>query len=105
MRGRARIGELITAQLDAVAEIVDAVKRLASDLHPAPSTPSLARFTVRWHFTEAQVQELRGLLRQWTNRAPQHPVWSEQLNRCPSAKSVLAELQQRLSALPASDSA
>ena len=93
---------MIAAQLETITAIVRTLNELAAELITAgPPVPSVARFTARWHFTESQEQELRALLRQWAIRAPDQAVWSEQLNRCPSAKSALAELQQRLT-LPTS---
>lgn len=98
---RQRVSELMQSQLPAIEEAAGALGRLAADL--ADTLPQLSgfdRFVERWHFTVSQEHQLRSLLQQWAARAPDRPIWTDSLNRCPSAKSVLAELRQGLRQLP-----
>lgn len=97
---RQRIGELVDSHLPVIEEAVDALGRLAADLADTlPQLNDFNHFVDRWHFTVSQEHQLRSLMQQWAARAPDKPLWNEGLNRCPSAKSVLAELRQMLGKL------
>jgi len=98
---RKKVRDLVTAQIENIAEAVSELSGLAEDL--AGTLPNLVdfdHFVERWHFTVAQEHELRSLLQQWAARAPEVRVWDEEINRCPSARSLLAELKERFDRLP-----
>ena len=98
---RQRIGELVESHLPAIEEAAGALNRLSADLADTlPQLNDFDHFVDRWHFTVSQEHQLRSLMQQWAARARDQPLWNEGLNRCPSAKSVLAELRQLLRKLP-----
>jgi len=93
--------ELIGDHLDEIAEITKLFSALTEDLSDIqPKASHFDHFMQRWHFTVAQQHELRSLLQQWAVRAPAVPVWDEDINQCPSARSVLSEVKDRLARLP-----
>jgi hypothetical protein len=95
------IRQLVTDHLATVEDGVAALVQLASDLADTqPKLNDFDHFVERWYFTVAQEHQLRSVLQQWAARVPEQSVWDEALNRCPSAKSVLAELADRINQLP-----
>lgn len=98
---RGKVHTLIGDHMGAITEMVRSLDTLAVDLaNTAPKLADFDHFVERWHFTVAQEHELRSLLQQWAVRAPDVSVWDEQINRCPSARSLLAELKDRLNRMP-----
>lgn len=98
-----KVRQLIFDHIDVISDIAKNLSELAQDLkNTVPKLADYDHFVERWHFTVAQEHELRSLLQQWAARAPDVPVWSEAINRCPSARSLLAELKARLDQLPVS---
>lgn len=98
---RAGISELIASHLPQIEGIVESLGRLAGDLADTqPHLNDFDHFIERWHFTVSQEHELRSLLQRWAVLAQGAPVWNDNLNRCPSAKSALAELREQLDSLP-----
>lgn len=96
------ISESIGAHLPGIERIAVDLNNLAQELADAqPHLGDVDRFLERWHFTVSQEHQLRAVLQQWASRVPNVAVWDESLNRCPSAKSVLAELRARLDQFPA----
>lgn len=95
-----RVRDSIIAHLPAVERIVSELSSLAGDVKDAqPRLAELERIVGRWHFTVSQQHRLRELLRQWETLSAGAPVVDQDLNRCPSAKSVLAEIEGRLNAM------
>jgi len=95
------IREFIIDHLSAIEQIVHTLNELANDLaNTQPRLNDFDHFVARWYFTVTQEHQLRSLLQQWSARAPNQSVWDEALNRCPSAKSLLAELTERINRLP-----
>lgn len=91
------VRDVITRHLETVEEIVAGLSALADDVAATrPVLGELERIVGRWHFTTAQQHQLRELMRQWEALFGETPVLDEELNRCPSAKSVLAEISARL---------
>ncbi len=97
---RNRIAGLVAEHVGVIAQIVRDLEALGSRLREnPPKLDDFDRFMERWQFTAPQQHQLRGLLKQWAVRAPDTPLWTEALNRCPSAKSVLGELRDRIDRL------
>ena len=96
-----KVRELVCDHIDHIGDIARELSALAQELqNTAPKLADFDHFVGRWHFTVAQEHELRSVLQQWAARAPERPVWDETINRCPSARSVLAELKERIDGMP-----
>lgn len=96
-----KVRELIRDHMHNIADIAQELSGLAQELqNAAPKLADFDHFVERWHFTVAQEHELRSVLQQWAARAPDLSIWNETINRCPSARSVLAELKERIDTLP-----
>lgn len=96
-----KVRQLIEGHINNIAAMVEDLNDLAQDLaNTAPKLADFDHFVERWHFTVAQEHELRSLLQRWAVLAPDVPVWDEHINRCPSARSLLAELRDRINRLP-----
>lgn len=89
---------------DAIVEHLPRIETMAAALgdlagEVAATRPRAAEFdelVKRWHFTTSQQHQLRELLRQWEVLSGGRPVLDDDLNRCPSAKSALAEIRERV---------
>lgn len=91
------VRDLMTRHLPAIEEMASALSGLAADVDATrPRLDELERMLNRWHFTASQQHQLRELLRKWETLGGSAPLLDEELNRCPSAKSVLAEIGARL---------
>lgn len=93
------IRDSVTRQLPAIEAAVAALSTLAAEVEA--TRPKLAEFDhiiSRWHFSVAQQHRLRSLLRRWEVLSGDAPLLDAELNRCPSAKSLLAEIAARLDA-------
>lgn len=94
------VRESIAAHLPAVESIVAGLSGLAGEVDATrPALPELDHIVDRWHFTVSQQHQLRELLRRWETLTGGEPVLDADLNRCPSAKAVLGELNTRLNAI------
>lgn len=95
-----RVRDAITAHLETIETIVDGLSALADEVAATrPALGELDRILARWHFSETQRHQLRGLLRQWEVLSGGTPVLDAELNRCPSARAVLGEISDRLNAV------
>jgi hypothetical protein len=94
------VRDSVARHLPAIERLVSALSGLAEDVNATqPKLAELDRIINRWHFTVSQQHQLRELMRQWETLTGGEPVMDPGLNRCPSAKSVLAELRARLNAV------
>lgn len=94
-----RVRESIIAHLTAIEDIVTGLSALAGEIGATqPRLADLEHITSRWHFTASQRHQLRSLLRRWEVLSGGAPLLDAELNRCPSAKSLLAEIGARLDA-------
>jgi len=97
---RHRVRDAITGHLDTIGGIVSGLSALAKNLDASrPALDELDHILRRWHFTTTQQHELKGLLRRWETLSGGAPLMDADLNRCPSARSVLGEISDRLSAV------
>lgn len=91
------VRDSIVRHLPAIESIVTGLSDLAGAVDASrPRLPELDHIITRWHFTVSQQRQLRELLRRWETLSGGEPVLDADLNRCPSAKSVLGELSARL---------
>lgn len=91
------IRDAVIDHLPRIDDMVEALGGLAGEVDAArPRLAELDEMVKRWHFTTAQQHQLRELLRQWEVLEGGRPLLDDELNRCPSAKSVLAEIGERL---------
>ena len=93
----AKVGALIEAQLDTVAQVGEHLRALSQQmqaLHADP--PALAELTARWQFTATQQHQLRGLLARWQTLVPATPAVNDDLLALQRRDEVLAHLQQQL---------
>lgn len=91
------IRDAMIDHLPRIDEMVEALYHLAGEVDAArPRLVELDELVKRWHFTATQQHQLRELLRRWEVLEGGRPVLDDDLNRCPSAKSVLAEIGERL---------
>lgn len=94
---RQGVKDSIRRHLPAIDTIVSGLTGLAGDIDGAkPRLRELDHIITRWHFTVSQQSRLRELLRRWETLSGGAPALDADLNRCPSAKSVLGELSARL---------
>ena len=98
--GKYAVREALDAHLPAIEEMVSGLSALGDELNtPRRGLEDFERMLTRWYFTVTQQHQLRELLRRWEALYGDAPVWDADLNRCPSAKSVLAEIRTRLDAV------
>lgn len=91
------IRDSIIQHLPAIEGIANGLLELAAEVNETrPKLAELDRVMNRWHFTVSQQHRLRELLRRWEALSGDEPLMDAALNRCPSAKSVLAEIDARL---------
>ncbi|MCC5833038.1 MAG: hypothetical protein JJU12_08370 [Chlamydiales bacterium] len=90
-RDRSFIRSLIEAHLTAVESAVEKLLALENDL--SDPTIDLTPFLERWHFTETQRHQLRGLLMRWEACYPQKSVWENSLDLCRKGKDVIRSLE------------
>lgn len=91
------VRDAMIRHLDVIDEIVAGLSALADEAGAArPGLGELDHIVSRWHFTVSQQHQLRRLMRQWETLSGGAPLMDAELNRCPSAKSVLAEIDVRL---------
>jgi hypothetical protein len=94
------VRNLVIDHLPAIEAIATGLADLAAEVNARrPKPPELEHIVSRWHFTVAQQHQLRGLLNKWETLSGGEPLMDAALNRCPSAKSVLAEIDARLHAI------
>lgn len=94
---RRRVRDAIVEHLDALEQAVAALSALSAEINATrPRLEELDRILQRWHFSVTQRHRLEGLLRKWRVLYPDAAVMDAELNRCPSARSVLAEIEDRL---------
>jgi adenosylhomocysteine nucleosidase len=97
---REGVRESVVRHLPAIDSIVSALSGLADELDTRrPGLSELEHIITRWHFTVSQQHQLRELMRRWETLTGGRPVLDADLNRCPSAKSVLGELSTRLNGM------
>lgn len=94
-----RVRNVIDAHLDVVASIVDKLSGLEKESAAAPALGEWEHIVSRWHFSMTQRHQLRELMRQWEALYGDAPLMDAELNRCPSARSVLGEIGTRLNAV------
>lgn len=91
------IRDAMIDHLPRIGEMVEALRDLAGEVDAArPRLAELDELVKRWHFTATQQHQLRELLRRWEVLEGGRPLLDDDLNRCPSAKSALAEIRERL---------
>ncbi len=92
-----RVRETMMEHLDAVEQAAAVLSRLADEISATqPRLEELEQMLQRWHFSVSQQHQLRALLRKWKVLRGGGPLLDAELNRCPSARSVLAEIEDRL---------
>jgi len=92
-----RIRHAFRDHLEPIARMAAGLGALAGSVAATrPRLDELERIAQRWYFTVAQKNELRELLRRWEALAGTEPLMDADLNRCPSTKSVLAEIGARI---------
>jgi len=92
-----RVREAVMEHLAAVEQAAAALSTLADEISATqPRLEEIERMLQRWHFSVSQQHQLRALLRKWRVLRGGVPVLDAELNRCPSARSVLAEIEDRL---------
>jgi len=91
------IRDAMIDHLPRIDEMVEALRDLSGEVNAAqPRLAELDELVKRWHFTATQQHQLRELLRRWEVLEGGRPLLDDDLNRCPSAKSVLAVIGERL---------
>jgi hypothetical protein len=98
--GKQRIRDSVIQHLPAIEEMAAALSRLAGEVDATrPRLDDFDHIVGRWHFSVAQQHQLRTLLGRWATLTGGAPLLDEELNRCPSARSLLAEIEARLNAV------
>lgn len=97
---RHTVRDAIARHLPAIEALAAGLSALAQEVNATrPRLDDFERIVNRWHFSVAQQHQLRELLRQWATLMGAEPVWSPDVNRCPSARAVLGEIRLRLDAV------
>ena len=92
-----KVEQLITAQLESVAVMGEALSDLARGLkNLLADPPNLKEILDRWRFTSTQRHLLRGLLRRWQAMAPGQTVMDRELTSLPTRDEVLVFIERRL---------
>lgn len=98
--GKQRIRDAVIQHLPAIEEIVAGLSGLAHEISATrPRLNEYERIVSRWHLSVSQQHELQSLLRRWAVLSGGAPLLDADLNRCPSARSLLAEIRARLDAV------
>ncbi len=96
-----RIGELIDAHREAIADTGAALREATDSLRSARDTdPDVAALLTRHRFSVTQQRQLTRLAQRLAVRAPGQPLIDEAVARARSSRAVLRALQQRLDTLP-----
>jgi hypothetical protein len=95
-----RIRESVIRHLPAIEEMAAGLSSLADEVNATrPKLDDFDYIISRWHFSVAQQHQLRTLLGRWATLSGGAPLLDDELNRCPSARSLLAEIKARLEAV------
>jgi hypothetical protein len=92
-----RVRDIMTRHLATVEEIVTDLSALAKEAASGRARlDEWDRIVSRWHFSATQRHQLRDMMRQWEILSGGRPLMDADLNRCPSARAVLGEIDTRL---------
>ncbi len=94
-----QVETLIGAQVGPIDAVIAEMCHLAKDLMPH-DVPLLDVFLKKWHFTTCQTQNLKKALQRWHVLFPDQVILSQDMLSCPTADSVLALLEQKLTNCP-----
>lgn len=91
------VSELVTAQIDAIADFISKLNDQLNEWHNISRTPAAyVELLQRWHFSTYQQHQLKQLVQRWTTLYPDAELLTAELTSLKSSREVLKYLQDSL---------
>ncbi len=93
------VEEIITARLEAIDEIIQALNKQLKQLEQQTTPAVLNQFLERWRFSVSQQHQLQRLLQRWQARSGETPE-PQMFAAAHNGKAVIKQLQQQIQQQP-----